>query len=142
MIAQLDFSSTSFESEALVAQNIAFGLIAAVMLFAGFKVVTTKNVVHAALYLVLVLAGVAANFILLGAEFLAITQVLVYIGAVVVLFLFGIMLTKAKLGEDDGVANERRGMASLVAILLFALMAGAAVDSLGATSQFLSLIHI
>jgi NADH-quinone oxidoreductase subunit J len=46
-----------------------------------------------------VLAGVAAQFILLGAEFVAVTQVLVYIGAIVVLFLFGIMLTRAKLGR-------------------------------------------
>ena len=65
------------------------------MVFAAIRVVTTKNVVHAALWLVLVLAGVAAQFILLAAEFIAITQVLVYIGAIVVLFLFGIMLTRA-----------------------------------------------
>ena len=57
---------------------------------------------HAALYLVVVLAGVGAQYILLAAEFVAITQVLVYIGAIVVLFLFGIMLTRAKLGRDRG----------------------------------------
>jgi NADH-quinone oxidoreductase subunit J len=136
VIAQVDFSTTEFVGESLVAQNIAFGIIAAVMLYSAFRVVTTKNVVHAALYLVLVLAGVAANFILLGAEFLAITQVLVYIGAVIVLFLFGIMLTKAKLGEDDGVAGEKRVMASLVGVLLFAVMAGASLDSFGRKAQF------
>ncbi|MDH5239144.1 MAG: NADH-quinone oxidoreductase subunit J, partial [Acidimicrobiia bacterium] len=76
-----------------VPANIAFAVIAAVMVYSAFRVVTTENVVHAALYLVLVLAGVAANFILLGAEFVGVTQVLVYIGAVIVLFLFGIMLT-------------------------------------------------
>ena len=136
MIAQFDFSDTAFSGDGLVAQNIAFGIIAAVMLYSAFRVVTTKNVVHAALYLVIVLAGVAANFILLGAEFLAITQVLVYIGAVIVLFLFGIMLTKAKLGDDDGVHEERRVMASLVGVLLFVLMAFASIDSFGETSQF------
>ena len=55
---------------------------------------------HAALYLVVVLAGLAANYILLAAEFVAITQVLVYIGAVIVLFLFGIMLTRARIGQE------------------------------------------
>ena len=52
-----------------VAQNIGFGIIAAVMVFAAFRVVTAKNVVHAALWLVIVLAGVAAQYILAAAEF-------------------------------------------------------------------------
>ena len=59
---------------------------------------TTKNVVHAALWLVFVLAGVAAQYVLASAEFVAVTQVLVYIGAVMVLFLFGVMLTRARIG--------------------------------------------
>ena len=81
----------------MVAENIAFGLIAAVIVLAALRVVTTSNIVHAALYLVIVLAGVAAQYFLLGAEFVATTQILVYIGAIVVLFLFGIMLTRAPL---------------------------------------------
>ena len=72
------------------------------IVYSGFRVVTTDNVVHAALYLVAVLAAVAAQYILLAAEFVAATQVLVYIGAIVVLFLFGIMLTRAKLGARPG----------------------------------------
>ena len=111
-----------------VAQNIAFGIIAALMIFAAWRVVSTKNVVHAALYLVIVLAGVAAQFILLGAEFVGVTQVLVYIGAIVVLFLFGIMLTRAKLGVDDTVGQEKRLMAALVAVLLLAVMTYASID--------------
>ena len=79
----------------MVAQNVFFGIMALVMIFAALKVVSTKNVVHAALWLVVVLGGVAGQFLLLGAEFIGITQVLVYIGAVVVLLLFGVMLTKA-----------------------------------------------
>ena len=72
------------------------------MIFAALCVVTTNNVVHAALWLVFVLAGVAAQYILAAAEFVAVTQVLVYIGAVMVLFLFGIMLTRAKIGREQG----------------------------------------
>lgn len=112
-----------------VAQNVFFAIIAAAMIVSALRVVTTKNVVHAALYLVIVLAGVAAQFLLLGAEFVGITQILVYLGAIVVLFLFGIMLTRARLGEDDSVRTERRLMASLVGVLLFVVMAFALVDS-------------
>ena len=54
---------------------------------------------------------------------------LVYIGAVMVLFLFGIMLTRASMGDDEGVGDEKRAMAAVVGILLFAVMAFALVDS-------------
>src|SRR5436309_3155405 len=64
----------------VVAENVIFGLIAAAMVIGAFRVVTTDNVVHAALYLVVVLAGGAAQFLLLGQEFVAWVQVLVYIG--------------------------------------------------------------
>ena len=89
-----------------VAENIGFGIIAAFMIFGALRVVTTRNVVHAALWLVLVLAGAAAQFVLLAAEFVALTQVLVYIGAIVVLFLFGIMLTKAPIGGDADLTRK------------------------------------
>jgi NADH-quinone oxidoreductase subunit J len=106
------------------AQNVAFYIIAVVMVVAALKVVTTKNVVHAALYLVAVLVGIAAQFILLGAEFIAATQLLVYVGAIVVLFLFGIMLTRAQLGKDpevDGSAAQKWS-AGFVAIILLVVM--------------------
>jgi len=61
-------------------------------------VVTARNVVHAALYLVVTLLAVAGAFLVLGAEFLAWAQVLVYVGAVMVLLLFGLMLTRAPIG--------------------------------------------
>jgi len=112
----------------MVAQNIFFGIIALAMVVSAVRVVTTKNIVHAALYLVVVLAGVAAQFIITGAEFTAITQVLVYIGAVVVLFLFGIMLTRARIGREEAVDSEHRWLAGVVALLLFAVMTFALVD--------------
>jgi NADH-quinone oxidoreductase subunit J len=105
-----------------VAENIAFGIIAIMMVVAAIRVVTTKNIVHAALYLVLVLAGVAALYILLAAEFVAITQVLVYIGAVVVLFLFGIMLTRAPMGKMDDTDNEQRIVGLAIAVVLLGVM--------------------
>ncbi|MGI8575281.1 MAG: NADH-quinone oxidoreductase subunit J family protein [Egibacteraceae bacterium] len=77
----------------------AFMLVIAVLGgSAALLVVTSRNVVHAALYLVIALLAVAGTFLLLGAEFLAWAQVLVYVGAVVVLILFGLMLTRAPIG--------------------------------------------
>ena len=129
VLAALEGMDRLAGGEVLVAQNVAFGVLALAMVAAALRMVTTRNVVHAALYLVVVLAGVAGMFILLGAEFVGVTQVLVYIGAIVELFLFGIMLTKGSFGEDDGVTGERRLVASLVGLLVFGVMAAALVES-------------
>ena len=76
-----------------------FYAFAALMLFAAFKVITARNPVHAALYLVLAFFQAAAIWILLKAEFLAITLVQVYVGAVMVLFLFVVMMLDINLDE-------------------------------------------
>jgi NADH-quinone oxidoreductase subunit J len=115
----------------VVAQNIAFGVIAAVVVLAALRVVTTKNVVHAALYLVVVLAGIGANFFLLGAEFVGVTQVLVYIGAIVVLFLFGIMLTRARVGRDVDLTGTRWWVGLVVALALAATTCYVLIDGFG-----------
>jgi NADH-quinone oxidoreductase subunit J len=93
------------------------------MLIAGVGVVASRNVVHAALSLVLVMAGAAALYVLLAAEFVAVTQVLVYIGAVMVLFLFGVMLTRARTGKDSDLNNNNAPIAAFVSLLLFGVMA-------------------
>ena len=123
------FAAAASDGDIYVAQNIFFGIIAAAMIVAALRCVTTKNVVHAALWLVLVLGGAAAQFILLGSEFVAVTQVLVYVGAIIVLFLFGIMLTRASWGDDENTAVEKRAMAMVVAVLLLVVMGGALLES-------------
>jgi len=112
----------------MVAENIAFGIIAAIIVVAALKVVTTRNVVHAALYLVVVLAGVAASYFLLAAEFVGVTQVLVYIGAIIVLFLFGIMLTRAPLGVMADIDSDERWQGLVVAVALAGVMTYALID--------------
>ena len=77
-----------------------FYLFAALLLFAAFRVITARNPVHAALFLVLAFFQAAAIWILLKAEFLAIALVLVYVGAVMVLFLFVVMMLDINL---DGI---------------------------------------
>ena len=86
--------------------NWAFLVLGLPVLVFGFRVVTTKNIVHAALYLVGALAGTAGLFLLLSAEFVAWVLVLVYIGAVIVLFLFGIMITRAPTGFQSDFTAE------------------------------------
>ena len=76
-----------------------------------------------------VLAGVAAQYILAAAEFVAVSQVMVYIGAVMVLFLFGIMLTRAQIGKEEGLNNTGWQLGIPVALLLFGLMAYVIVDT-------------
>ena len=112
-------------------QHIAFGLLAAMMSICALRVVTARNVVHCALYLVMVLAGVAGIYILLAAEFLAAVQVLVYIGAIVVLFLFGIMLTRAPIGRSRGLDNDQRGLAAMVALAVAGLLTALLLDGFG-----------
>ena len=129
VLAALEGMDRLSSGDVLVAQNVAFAIMAITMVASALRMVTTRNVVHAALYLVIVLAWVAGIFILLGAEFLGVTQIMVYIGAIVVLFLFGIMLTKGSFGDDDGVTGERRLMAGLVGLLVFGVMAAALVES-------------
>ena len=101
-----------------VAQQITFAILAAAMGISALRMVTTKNLVHAALYLTVVLAGAAGIYILLAAEFVAVTQVLVYIGAIVVLMLFGLFLTRAPLGDAQDLDNNQRWLAALVSLLL------------------------
>ena len=112
-----------------VAQNIGDGIIAALMIFAALSVVTTNNVVHAALWLAVVLGGMAAQYILAAAEFVAVSQVMVYIGAVMVLFLFGIMLTRAQIGKETGLNNKSWGLGIPVAVILFGLLAYVVLDA-------------
>lgn len=115
----------------MVAQNIFFGIIAAVVGLSAIKMVTTRNIVHAALYLIAVLAGLAALFILLTAEFVATTQFLVYIGAVMVLFLFGIMLTRAPMGARAGLTSPQWPIGLGVACLFGGVIVYALLDAFG-----------
>jgi NADH-quinone oxidoreductase subunit J len=115
----------------MVAQNIFFYVIAAVMVTAALVVVTNRNVVRSALALIVVFAGVAAQFVILAAEFVAVTQVLVYIGAIMVLMLFGIMLTRGRIGRNEGMTNQHVWVGVFTGLLLLGVMGYALVDYFG-----------
>jgi NADH-quinone oxidoreductase subunit J len=96
-------------------------------------VVMARNVVHSALYLVIALLATAGTFLLLGAEFLAWAQVLVYVGAVVVLILFGLMLTRAPIGPT-AQGNELGGALPMgVSLALFGFLVVVIFGSFGQT---------
>ncbi|NDV11999.1 NADH-quinone oxidoreductase subunit J [Crenobacter caeni] len=102
---------------------IVFYVLSAILLFSAFRVITAKNPVHAALWLVLAFFTSAGHWLLLEAEFLAISLVLVYVGAVMVLFLFVVMML------DINVEQLREGfwrhfpLAATVGLIMAAEMA-------------------
>ena len=104
-------------------QEVIFAVLGLVGLGAAVRLVTAENVVHAALYLVVALGTVAGVFLLLAAEFVAWVQILIYVGAIVVLLLFGLMLTRAPIGRE-ALDNQQRGFAAVVGL---AVLAGLAV---------------
>jgi NADH-quinone oxidoreductase subunit J len=116
---------------AAVAQNVAFYVLAVAMAVAAIGVVRSQNIVHAALYLVVVLAGAAGLFILVAAEFVAWVQVLIYIGAIVILFLFGIMLTRAPMRSTGTLDNSQRWASMVVSLFMFGVITALLVDAYG-----------
>ena len=100
-----------------------FYFFAAILVFAGMRVVTARNPVHAALFLVLAFFTAAGLWILLEAEFLAITLVLVYVGAVMVLFLFVVMMLDINLDKLREGFWDYLPLAGFVSVLLVIEMA-------------------
>ncbi|WP_028812411.1 NADH-quinone oxidoreductase subunit J family protein [Streptomyces flavidovirens] len=109
--------------------EIAFLLVGIVTLGAAVVTVTTKQLVHAALWLVVALGGLAVEYLLLTAEFVAWVQVLIYVGSVVVLLLFGLMLTKAPIGRSPDADSGNRWAALVVAVAAAAALVWVVVDA-------------
>lgn len=103
--------------------QILFGVIATLGVLAALGTVLARNLVHAALYLVAFFFLIACQFVMLEAEFLAAVQVLVYIGAVAIILVFGIMLTRNIQGDDTTTVSPAGFVAaSLAALGLFAVL--------------------
>ncbi|MFV8130641.1 NADH-quinone oxidoreductase subunit J [Streptomyces syringium] len=113
--------------------EILFVLVGIVTLGAAVVTVTTKQLVHAALWLVAALGGLAVEYLLLTAEFIAWVQVLIYVGSVVVLLLFGLMLTKAPIGRSPDADSGNRWAALAVALAAAAALVWVVVDAFRAT---------
>ncbi|RJP54100.1 MAG: NADH-quinone oxidoreductase subunit J [Anaerolineaceae bacterium] len=104
----------------MTGEQIIFLITAGFTLGSGFMVVTTRNLVHAALWLVSTLFGVAVLYALMNANFIAVVQVVVYIGAIAILFIFAVMLTRKDLRENTPQINKNWWAGALLAALVFA----------------------
>jgi NADH-quinone oxidoreductase subunit J len=113
--------------------EITFVLVGLATLGAALVTVTTKQLVHAALWLVVALGGLAVEYLLLTAEFIAWVQVLIYVGSVVVLLLFGLMLTRAPIGRSPDADSNNRWAALTVAAASAATLVWVVVDAFRAT---------
>ncbi|ETK34277.1 NADH-quinone oxidoreductase subunit J family protein [Microbispora sp. ATCC PTA-5024] len=102
--------------------EIIFLLLGTVTLGSAVLVVTTRQLVHAALWLVVCFGALAGGYLVLTAEFVAWVQVLIYVGAVVVLLLFGIMLTRAPIGRSADLDSGNTWAAALVAVAMAAVL--------------------
>jgi NADH-quinone oxidoreductase subunit J len=109
-------------------QEIVFLLLGAVAVGSALLVVTTKQLVHAALWLVVCFGALAGCYLVLTAEFVAWVQVLIYVGAVVVLLLFGIMLTRAPIGRSADLDSGNRLVSAVVALATAAILVTVVID--------------
>src|SRR5215216_2048917 len=103
----------------MTADQIIFLIAAAATLAAGLAVVTARNLVHAALALIAAFFGVAIVFVLLEAGFLAAVQVVLYIGAIAILIIFAIMLTRRVMQDTGPQTNRMWGVAAVLALVTF-----------------------
>jgi NADH:ubiquinone oxidoreductase subunit 6 (subunit J) len=101
------------------ASQVIFILSAALIIASALMVVTTKNLVHAALWLIATLFGVAVLFVVLEAGFLAVIQVVVYIGAIAIMFIFAVMLTRKEMRDKGPQVNTSWPASAVLAILTF-----------------------
>ena len=96
-----------------------FLFVGLVTFISAIMVVTSPKLIHAGLWLILALAGIASLFVLLEAPFLAVVQVVIYVGAISILIIFAIMLTRSVMSESAGQANDMWPAALLLGLGLF-----------------------
>ena len=113
--------------------EIVFVLVGLALLGAALLTVTTRQLVHSALWLVVALGGLAVEYLLLTAEFIAWAQVLIYLGSVVVLVLFGLMLTRAPIGRSPDADSGNGWVALGVAVAAAATLVTLVVDAFRST---------
>jgi NADH-quinone oxidoreductase subunit J len=101
-------------------EQIIFIFVAIITLIAGLSVVTSRNMIHSALWLILALFGIAIFYVLLDAGFFAVIQVIIYIGAIAILFIFAAMLTRRAMQDSGTQTNKNWWLGGLIALLLFA----------------------
>ena len=117
----------------MTTRDIVFAVIGVIASASAILAVTTRNLVHAALWLVVCLGTIAGCYVVLGAELVALVQVLIYVGAVVVLVLFALMLTRSPIGPNRELASPwwQRILAAVLAVSVAVLLAVSLVPLVG-----------
>jgi NADH-quinone oxidoreductase subunit J len=118
----------------ITAVQIIFIVVAAVTLVAALSVVTSRNLIHSALWLILTLFGVAVFYVLLDAGFFAIIQVIIYIGAIAILFIFAAMLTRRVMQDTGPQSNRNWWIGALIAFLLLGIIVLVLINWQGVTA--------
>ncbi|MFP5309805.1 MAG: NADH-quinone oxidoreductase subunit J [Actinomycetes bacterium] len=111
-------------------QEVVFILVAIATGASAVATVTSRNLVHAALFLAATLAGIGGVFLVLRADFVAWVQIVVYVGAIAVLFLFGLMLTRAPIGRE-ALDSQNRGLGLVVSASMFGVLTTLIVQAFG-----------
>ena len=106
--------------------DIIFYLFAAVTLLSAFFVVTSRNIVHSAFYLLFTFFGVAGIYVMLGADFVAIVQLIVYVGGILILLLFGVMITN-KITNVDIKSGTINTLPAAIGLGLFTGIIGSVI---------------
>lgn len=114
---------------------VAFFIMAAITLIGGLLVVSLRNLLRSALALIMTFMGVAGIYLLLEAEFVAAVQVLIYVGAIAVLILFAIMLTRGMMRGTESMQNTQWIAAAGIALLLFVALFMVAIGTTWHTTQ-------
>jgi NADH-quinone oxidoreductase subunit J len=107
----------------MTALQIVFLITAVVTLGSALMVVTSRHLIHAALWLILALFGVAVLYVVLNAGFLAVAQVVIYIGAIAILVIFAVMMTRTLIEDFTKQLNAQWWVAALLSVVLFAGLA-------------------
>lgn len=113
----------------MTSRDAVFCLLGLVTLGSAVLTVSTRNVVHAALWLVVALGGLAGCYLVLSAELVAVVQLLIYLGAVVVLLLFAVMVTRSPVGSSHELDTGNRPVALLVALATAGLLVTLLLDA-------------
>ena len=121
--------------------EVVFVLLGVVTLGAAVLAVTTRQIVHAALWLVVALGGLAGCYLVLSAELVAVVQLLIYLGAVIVLLLFAVMVTRAPIGPVNDLDTGNRPAALVVALATGGLLIALLVDAFGRATVDLSTVQ-
>lgn len=107
----------------MIASAIVFYAISLIILVSAIMMAFSKNLVHSAIYMAATFLGVAGIYLMLAADFLAVAQILIYVGAISIILIFGVMLTKRTNINETNLFNRYKFAAGVVSIALFLIIA-------------------